>query len=293
MKAVPRWSAPPPELVQYREEHPEDLNCSGGEAGKVWERFRVSGAFGATLDALIVVQQGLCAYCEQSVMWSAEELEEAAKKGLKLGAEGDRIVLDSQIEHVAAKSKGVGRALDPNNLMLCCWGGASSSLAAYPHRYAGPINESCGKTKDNSDSILDPRDLPLTPPLMRIHEHDGSLHADADVCAALNLPVVEVKRVVNDVLKLNCGRLRAARSSHLGKADTHRALLRDMVKDVRATERLLTNYVEALTEAMLAPNERGHLRPFWSVWRQALEPFSTRWIEENRHRLNFPAGTPP
>lgn len=294
MKATPRWAEPPTELVRYRQANAEDVAAPGAEAAAVWERFRATEAYLATLFALIKAQHGLCAYCEQALVWQHDEIVRAAKKGRVPGEVGERVVLDSQVEHVRAKSGGAGRALDPTNLIACCNGGTQRHLVDFPERFLRPSSEStsCGQAKDDVELPFDTRDLPCSPPLLRFGI-DGDVYANAAGCAAAGLAEADVNAAINEVLHLNCARLITARKARYKAAKGHLEMLKVLVEDLRADDRLLRAYLESTVAAVLALDAHGHLRPFWSVWREVFSPFSEDWILANQPDLNLSRSAAP
>lgn len=288
MKLVPVWAAPADALLAYIARNPADAGAPGNDAGAVWDRFRADPAYGETMAALITAQQGLCAYCEQALVWTTKEAEAAAGLGRVPGTVGNRVELDSQIEHVAAKSHGVGRTLDPGNMIACCAGGSASHLADFaPERHEterrkGP-KDSCGQRKGDRDADVDPRVLPLSPPLVRF-DVDGRMLANPAGCAAVGLSEETVTNVINKTLNLNCARLKNARRARYSEAQE----TFDLLKWAAATGNIDAAVVFAgPVAAMLSPTN-GHLRAFWSVWRQVFEPLSTHWVESHRDALNLP-----
>lgn len=294
MKATPRWVAPPSELIHYRQDNPADVAAPGAEARAVWERFKASSAYLPTLAALIAEQQALCAYCEQTLVWQEDEIARAAARGRFPGQVGERIVLDTQVEHVRAKSGGAGRALDPTNLIACCNGGTQRHLVDFPERFLRPSSgsTSCGQAKDDMELPFDPRDLPCAPPLLRFGI-DGDVYANAAGCAAAGLAEADVNAAINDVLHLNCARLTTARKARYKAAKGHIKMLEGSVEDPRADDRLLQADLESTVAAVLAPDAHGHLRPFWSVWREVLSPFSEDWILAHQPDLNLSRAAAP
>lgn len=294
MKATPRWVAPPSELIHYRQDNPADVAAPGAEARAVWERFKASSAYLPTLAALIAEQQALCAYCEQTLVWQEDEIARAAARGRFPGQVGERIVLDTQVEHVRAKSGGAGRALDPTNLIACCNGGTQRHLEGFPERFdeaSGP-NVSCGQAKGDKDLPFDPRSLPCSPPLLRLGI-EGDVYADAAGCAAAGLTEDAVNAAVDEVLHLNCARLKTARKVRYKVANEAIEMLPLIVRDLRADDQLLRAFLESTVAAVLAPDARGHLRPFWSVWREVLSPFSEDWILAHQPDLNLSRAAAP
>ena len=295
MKTVPRWDAPPPELMQYRQDHPSDATSPKAAAKAIWGRFTVSDAYKATMSSLFAAQGALCAYCEQSLVWTDDELAATAGERGTRGPTGARVELDSQIEHLLAKSVDDGRTLDPNNLIACCAGGSAKHLAVTPERYAVATgkdsNISCGQMKDSADLPFDPRALPVSPPLLRVGL-EGDVYADPVGCAAAGLSESVVNDAINIALNLNCARLTEARRVRHKKARELVEWLALHAHGARKPETQLAAWLNSTAADQLAPNESGHLQPFWSVWRQALSPFSERWIDANRAVLNLPPVLP-
>lgn len=290
MKAVPRPTSLP-DVERYREEHAEDANAPSSESKRVWDRFRDSDAYRSTLDTLIQEQQGLCTYCEQALVWTKEDRDTAARAHIAPVSPGVRVDLDSQIEHFKAKSIGDGRALDPGNFIACCSGGTASALVRFGDRYQprpnrrAPSLSSCGQAKEDDDLPLDPRDLPIEISLVQIGL-EGDITPNPVGCARAGLDESLLTTAI-EKLNLNCARLKNIRRTVRGKSTEYVLWLQVGAEDIDEGEDLAFEQLSLAASRVLAPDGRGHLRRFWSVWRQALEPVSTAWILANRERLHF------
>jgi uncharacterized protein (TIGR02646 family) len=232
----------------------------------VWENFRNDkAAYQELCKQLSARQQGLCIYCEQRLV----------------DGEGTLILLDYQVEHVLAKSGGVGRVLDWTNLALACWGGT------YPHhkdesrRYTSKDNVSCGQTKGDDELTpgCDPRTYSLLHELVSVGL-DGVLSVNASQCEAMGVDPANVKKVI-ELLQLNCERLRMARQN-IGDQD--RKWFTFMVKDL--ADRNLSNeqkrqMLALLVAAQLQPDAVGALLPFWSTKRSAIGAPAETWLVSN------------
>lgn len=266
MKHVPRLGEEPEQLKTYRAAYPEDAKAKGEDAKRVWNRFRDDPAYKDLRDQLVARQQGLCGYCEQRL----------TRK------DGALITTDQQVEHVCAKSGGDERTLDWTNLMLCCSGGTNPHHDD-PSRKKASASESCGQSKLARElgKGCDPRDFPLLKGLVRVGI-DGRLFADIANCFEAGVNPTVLDETLNDVLQLNCERLRMAR-------EKTRACVAG--ENLWLTEQLLSrgNYNAAQKQALidlvvagrLQPDPHGHLNAFWTTERQALEPWSDDWLSRN------------
>ena len=273
MKRVRPLLAEPQALAAYRRRHPRDAQAPGSEAGKVWERFRKDRAQPkkAVQQELLDRQQGLCGYCESRV---------------SLESSGTLIVEDQQIEHVLAKSGGPGRALDWTNLMLCCQGGTGLQLGqpngpaattSSPPGAPKPTTVSCGHAKGELALApgCDPRTFPLSPRLVSV-DLQGALVVDAAACQAAGIPPAALQTTIDDILALNCTRLKAARQQ---VAASLRATLLQLLQET--TEDQQRAGLELLVAARLSPDTFGHLRSFWTTEREILEPQAEHWLQQN------------
>ncbi|MEZ4434104.1 MAG: hypothetical protein R3F65_16995 [bacterium] len=288
MKRVPRPAGETPGLADYRRDHPDEVAAPVTEGAAIWERFRDSdgGArYRALLDALTACQQGLCGYCEQRLTHPA-----------KHPRAGERRHGDYQVEHVEPKSAVVGAALDEANLMLACGGGtcmnrrdASRDRASARRR----ANESCGQHKGNGSlpAGCDPRMFGWDRPVVRISS-DGRINADEAACRMSGIDPAMLDHAIDDVLNLNCERLRVARQEivdHIvGEVMPSVELLVDASPELSASERqaILT----LIIGSHLRPDGHGHLKAFWSTWRGHLGHlggFAEQWLAANHALLNW------
>lgn len=284
MKHLPRLPAEPDALAAYREANPADTTAHGAEAKAVWDRFRdEKAAYDDVRARLVACQQGLCGYCEQRLT-------------------NDRGVLftnDQQIEHVLHKSGGTGRTLDWTNLMLCCWGGSYNEkdpkYKDHSRHYSGDENVSCGQSK--ADTCLgvgcDPRGFPCTPRLVRVIV-DGTLVAEEEACRTMGLDPKELNNTINEVLNLNCERLKVTRAKVVDNVLRFQMpLLMEWLQQANLTGTQTTAFAQLFVAGLLQPDAHGHLRAFWSTHRQYLEPWSSEWVAENHELLRCPPTPAP
>jgi uncharacterized protein (TIGR02646 family) len=247
--------------------YPLDTAAAASESDDVWARFRSDQAYGEIVEALAAVQGGLCLYCERRLTTES----------------GQPIKLDYQVEHVLPKSSGNGRTLDWTNLALCCGGGTYAYHADPVRQYKGRENVSCGQQK--GDAVLgvgcDPRDFPLSPRLVDVGL-DGALSANSTSCATVGISESELNRTINEVLNLNCERLKVARKNI---ADNVRewvvGLIGQALGDRHLTAPQQADFAALLVAGRLQPDGKGHLRAFWTTERQYLEPWSETWLAQN------------
>lgn len=232
----------PPGLTDYLEVETENPS---------WDGFRShqgGNAYRNLVEELINVQHGLCGYCETRLA-----------------------DLDRQVEHVIPRSdraQGASRELDSRNLIACCKGGTARSADA--DRFLKPVrsNRSCGEAKgDYSDgAFLDPRELPALPSLVRVLD-DGAIKADAEACAAHEVPANRVTSTI-EVLNLNAERLRVARRRHWDA-------LRDMWSGSFDDPDLLLQ----VARSELLPQD-GQLRKFFTTSRCYFGSLAERVLDE-------------
>lgn len=275
-------SLPAGYLDSYRADNPADAAATGEQAKSAWNRFRDHADYATLRDELLRLQQGLCAYCEQRLISEAGELNK----------------LDQQVEHVLAKSGGPGRVLDPTNLVVCCGGGT------YAHhsdstRYMSGKNQSCGQTKGDRelDPGCDPRGFPCAPPLVDI-DLNGTLLANASACRASGINPAALEHTINDILNLNCERLRVARQKVASNVRGWTVPLIEMYAQSRhLTPAMRQQFKDTLVAERLHPDELGYLRAFWTTERRCLEPWSEDWLARNAHIFGCTAaadrGAPP
>lgn len=267
MKAIARWT-PPASFIRYLEAHPEDAGTAGDPEG-AWRRFRRNGPKRDVQHALVTAQQGLCAYCEQTLVTHSDGGAPALVKG------------DVQIEHVLPRSGGPGRVLAPDNFVACCQGGTGQveppdSERRLPSDRPRADRVSCGQAKDDGPLPLDPRNVQILHRLVGVTP-DGEVRADPDGCEAAGLPPDAVGHALEAVLNLNCARLRTARRARLMLAEE---LWDDALREEPdAWERFVARAV--------GPDLHGHLQPFWSAWRQVFGAAAEAWIADHLGDLRF------
>lgn len=273
MKWLPRLSEPPA-LTAYRAANLADVAATGTAAKAAWNRLRDDPAYKQVQSALFAAQQGLCAYCEQRLTTTET---------------GEVLKLDQQVEHVLPKSGGAGRTLDATNLVLCCGGGCFSHTKDKTRHLAGKNNVSCGQTKGDLElgRGCDPRDFPLLYSIVDIRL-DGTLVAEPTACTKAGISPADLDRTINDILNLNCDRLRSAREKVLNDV---RLVIVDCLKYATAGRRLPQEKINqaflGLIECRLCPDLHGHLSAFWTTERKYLEPLADSWITNNAHLFGW------
>jgi len=268
-------AAEPPGLGTYRSHNPGDDTALAEQAGAVWARFTAEAAYKELLDALVERQLGLCGYCEQRVTDAA----------------GDLIHQDYQVEHVLPKSGGAGRVLDWQNVMLCCGGGTwphHGEASRHTRAALTGANDSCGQAK--GDDVLpagtDPRQFP---PLARLVEVaiDGRVAPNVAACTAAGIDPGDLASAIDDVLHLNCERLRVSRRDIASNiAAWVVPLLQEMLDDSHLTSIQRDSLISLMVASRLQPDDNGYLRAFWTTERQFL-PRADPWIAANSDRLNL------
>jgi uncharacterized protein (TIGR02646 family) len=232
----------------------------------VWNRFRDDTAYKALRDLLLAQQRGLCGYCEQRLTSQTGVLH----------------AMDWQIEHVLPKSGGPGRALDWTNLILCCGGGTYRHHSEASRYSAGKANVSCGQFKGDRPLPpgCDPRDFPCAPRLVSIGL-DGELSAHEAGCLTAGVSATELNRVINDVLNLNCARLKFARQKVVDNLlNWELSVLSQQLQSGHLTAAQALEFRQLFVAMRLQTDGYGHLRAFWTVERQYLEPLSSEWIAQ-------------
>jgi hypothetical protein len=115
---------------------------------------------------------------------------------------------------------------------------------------------------------------------------DGTLAASPAVCESAGIDAVELNRAINEVLNLNCERLKMARSK---VANNIRTLIVSLDEELQGMMNLREPQRATLWELVAAGRLQldihGHLRAFWTTERQYLEPWSMAWINNNRATL--------
>lgn len=267
MKHCRSLASEPPELSDYLRSLDPESEISTSAA---WRRFRDSPAYESLRRRLIEAQQGLCAYCEQ-----------------KLVDGGEPIALDMQVEHILPKHEGPERVLDWTNLVLCCGGGAYRYHRDPSRRYAGKENLSCGQAKADRllDETCDPRRLPLVPALFRVGI-DGTLAVDEQACQAIGIDTDLLKATIDDLLNLNCERLRSRRQEI--RANLQETLLSLLESLSPNAEERKSAMLKVVLEDRLAPDQDGILHAFWTTERHVLEPWADAWLKEHHERFAGP-----
>ncbi|MEO5730676.1 MAG: retron system putative HNH endonuclease [Byssovorax sp.] len=284
MKHVPKLPTTLDSLTAYRTANQVDVAADGATSTEAWDRFHSDPAYNDVRDHLVLCQQGLCGYCEQRLSLETGQL----------------IRYDQQIEHVLPKSGGAGRTLDGTNFMLCCGGGSQKEKDpryVKPSRhYAGGANVSCGQSKGDRDLAAgcDPREFPCGSRLVSVGL-DGTLTPNEAACAAAGVNPGDLERTINEVLNLNCERLRTARQSVVGQISAWFVqLVTELLVGTHLTSQRQDAFREMLVEGRLLPDRHGHLHAFWTCERQYLEPWSSSWIAQNHQVLGCaPAGAAP
>lgn len=276
MKRIQRLSVIPPDyqaaVVAYQRERPRETWD--------WNHFRDEhrDAVKGLKEALLQRQHGLCAYCENRLAPSFDsKLPGAPQDDLRQPKDDLR---QFQIEHVLPKSNYPERHLDSANMVAACMGGTQAAQERLPggvelYRPAtrdepGKAHHCCGQTKLDSDA-LDPRELPSRLRIFRISEGTGELKLDRERCAGhlSEERMAEIERCVEDVLKLNCPRLREARRKRL---EHYSLLMPDIPEDATAAQ------MDAFLRDRLAADERGRLREFWTTHRYVLGQKGEAWL---------------
>jgi uncharacterized protein (TIGR02646 family) len=276
MKHVAILDAEPAELAAWRTENPEDDRATDTNATEAWERFKSSGAYMALVRQLLTRQQGLCAYCEQRLC----------------RPDGSLAVNDYQVEHVLAKSGGPGRVLYWQNLMLCCGGGTwkhHKDASRYLLAPRGKKNVSCGQAKGDADidGPCDPRSLPWQEPIVRV-DIDGRMRPDPEACRRHGIDTDALGRVIQEVLALNCERLRIARQEAVKRIEEELNVLFEWLFDEsHLPEDRLEQAYQFLVEGRLRPDPHRNLRRFWTTERIYLGKAAEAWIHANKELFYF------
>lgn len=276
MKRVPSLTAEPAALAAWRAEDPDGEG--GTEAGKAWERFKGEArhAYTELVQALLDRQQGLCGYCEQRLT----------------DDHGTLVFGDYQVEHVLAKSGGIGRSLDWTNLMLCCGGGTykhSKDPTRHVSGAGGAVNESCGQAKGSLalGAGCDPRMLPWHEPIVTI-ALDGRMRARRDACERAGIDPEVLDQTIDERLKLNCERLRAHRQAlAMDLVEWVTEVWKEALRESRLTEEESLPILVQFAGGRLRPDAHGHLGQFWSTTRHYLGELAEAWIRDNAKLLRF------
>ena len=230
MKRIRRLDEATPGLSDYRNverDHPSWVGFKSHQDGAAYHELR---------EALIEKQRGLCGYCEIALTTS-----------------------DTQIEHVIPRSAGntgAAQELDAGNLMACCRGGNVKPPRPATYRHPRRKNLSCDAAKANQvdAAFLDPRELPVAPPLFRV-DSEGRVGVNEVGCAAAGIPVARVVATIK-ILGLNVDRLRNARARRWFE------LL--AVWDQVGSDPVV---MQRAAQVILTPREDGRLDEFFSTAR--------------------------
>ncbi len=193
-------------------------------------------------DALVAIQQGLCAFCEI-----------------------DLIPSDLEVEHWHPKTDTTGPtnwAIHFPNLQASCRGGSSSQHPTADlqtnERFLEPIadNLSCGAKKGElipEGRLLRPLDVPPTPSAVGV-DMMGHLSANEQNCHDCGVSIDLVNHTI-DELGLDCPRLQRARMRHWQDIATHLGLL------------LQNNTPAEIASCYLRSDANGQLPKFFSTLR--------------------------
>ena len=268
MKHVRRPGVEPPSLAAYRVAWPDEERRPASEAKIVWEGFKSDPtAYHDLLRSLVNVQQGLCLYCEQRLVDST----------------GSLVPHDYQVEHVLPKSGGPRRALDWTNLALACAGGTYPHHPDWSRQHSDERNNSCGQTKLDKElpARCDPRDFSLLDGPVEVGL-DGRAAANHERCGAAGISPGDLSDVIEQLLNLNCERLRKARQD---VGDNLRSWIVPLLRELLSAH-LSPDQQRAMTDLTVAgrlqPDQSGHLRRFWSTERGALGDIAEAWIRANQ-----------
>ena len=216
--------------------------------------------------ALIIAQQGLCAYCEINIHDTSPV----------------------QVEHFLPKSKGSQgssepeRHLDYRNHLACCMGGtariklsALAGVSAVDDDYYGAdraASQSCGDAKGDREpvgAVIDPRCLQLQHKLVTVFP-DGTIHPAKTDCTSPEISADRVKSTI-DALKLDNCRLTYARKKWWKSLQSK--LPANRINQSVTAQRVFKEY--------LAPNSDGWLQRFFSTTRCYLQPFGVEaWLAQ-------------
>jgi len=227
-------------------------------ARHAWKRFRRDGdAYDELLKELAERQQGLCIYCEQRLTDDV----------------GDIMGECYAIEHVIPKSE--GQALDWTNLALSCSGHGT-----------GKEDLSCGAAKSNKrlPQGCDPRDFPVLPSVLTVGM-DGRIEPDAPGCASAHIDEALLRETVDQVLNLNCERLRKSRQDAWRQVTKHITDLLNCLSVGNVADALLIGQMSEFVESRLRPDDNGCLNAFWTTERFAIGTAAETWIAMNEQVL--------
>jgi uncharacterized protein (TIGR02646 family) len=272
MKRVRRLAAAPPLLQAWLHANPAAATAPGDQAKALWKQLKDDPAYRQLLDELVKLQCGLCCYCEQRVT----------------KADGTLVTNDYQVEHVLAKSGGAGRVVDATNFALAC-GGGRWVHHTHGSRFEKPIdaNMSCGQKKEDLDlgAGCDPRTFPTWARLTTV-DTLGIISAEVAACTAAGINPTVLNNTMSLVLNLNSERLKRVRAKVVRELlSSLIPFMKELLADDHATASDHAAGLALLAQSRLRPDRVGHLRAFWSVWRQYLEPASQDWVATNNAAL--------
>ncbi|MCL2824141.1 MAG: HNH endonuclease [Polyangiaceae bacterium] len=254
MKSVPRLSREPHCLARHREKYKDAPKIGHNEQ---WKRFFRDDnlAFDELIDALVRCQRGLCIYCERRI--AVDALGECKP--------------DRSIEHVVPRSIEPSGTLDWKNLAASC-----------KYRKTKPDDSSCDTHKRNVALPMgcDPRDFPVIPMVVSI-ELNGTITPSHEGCKSAGIDEVSLCIAISDeVLNLNCKSLRESRENVMNNA---RAGLHEFLNEL-PPESTAEEQRAAIMDKMameLGPDDKGHLKEFWTTIRCFYGEPAETWIQQN------------
>lgn len=222
-----------------------------------WNRFHDDdpAAYRELRDVLLLLQHGLCGYCEQAIP-----------------------IEDCQVEHVIPRGSNTNdhlHDLSSYNLLASCKGGTARNLFGPETRQYDPDrfgDLSCGQLKGDSrdELFIDPRTLPKSRALFRV-DSNGNIEADADACVAIGIPKARVDRTIK-ILGLNCDRLKRAREKRW-----------HAISDIYKEDFDKPQFMRQVARVELLPNENGILPQFFTTNRSYFMPFSEGVLAESNY----------
>ncbi|HIU64425.1 MAG TPA: TIGR02646 family protein [Candidatus Avacidaminococcus intestinavium] len=253
MKRVNKSRHVPETLKRYAQKHPKET----------WEHFRRQTRTGyQEVKAQIYKDQhGLCAYCEISIRFAEDEDD----------------VDDFRIEHFYPKSEtaphGKNWHLNWQNMLGVCHGGSQKSVPDAKWRYSERKSDrSCDVPKGGRNlaaMILNPLKIPADKPIFRYVEHNGKMLVNKKSCPKQLL--VKAENTIRE-LNLNAPRLRRMRMVVIN-------VLQEEIESGLKIGLSFEECLERLAAGLLAPDEQGVYRSFFSVIRWYLGPFAERFLE--------------
>jgi len=276
MKHVRALFAEPVLLAKYRSDHPSEDQRPADEATATWEGFKTAqAAYKQVLDELVKAQQGLCLYCEQSLVDASSKL----------------IPNDYQVEHVRPKSGAAGRVLDWRNLALACAGGTCRDHQDPTRKHTFADDISCGQRKDDRDlpQGCDPRTAPLLDPLVEVGL-DGRISCNTQSCMKAGVSRKDVEDAIA-LLNVNCERLRKARQDTGNHVRSFFVAILELLEEhsPHLTDAQWKQQVDLLVAGQLQPSPAGALHRFWSAERHALGLAAEAWLASNQDQFVGPS----